>query len=291
MKPVLLAALLVSAAAVATAQTASTPAAKPVARPAASAASGIKLPPGVPPARGILKTAFALKYQDVKLGTGAVAEPNKVYTLHYTVWLAADGRKLDSSYDHPPSPVYDENLKPVMGPDGKPKQAPAQPFRFLQGSGRGAMPGLDLGVDGMKIGGKRRIFVPWQLAYGAKGRPGPDAAHPGVPPKADLIFDFELMGVNDVPAMAPRPPMGATPGGHPLPGSPGAPGHAPTAPGQPAAPGTPAAPPTAAPNAAPSSAPANAPAAAPANPPASSTPSAPSSTPAPTAPTTTPQPK
>jgi peptidylprolyl isomerase len=288
MKSVLLAALLVSAATVATAQTASTPAAKPVTHPAASTASGIKLPPGVPPARGILKTAFALKYQDVKIGTGAVAEPNKVYTLHYTVWIAADGRKLDSSYDHPPSPVYDENLKPVMGPDGKPKQEPAQPFRFLQGSGRGAMPGLDLGVEGMKIGGKRRIFVPWQLAYGAKGRPGPDAAHPGVPPKADLIFDFELLGVNDVPAMAPRPPMGAMPGGHPLPGSPGAPGHAPTAPGQPAAPGAPAAPAIGTPNAAPSSAPANAPAAAPANPPASSTPS---STPAPTAPTTTPQPK
>jgi peptidylprolyl isomerase len=300
MKPVLLAALLVSAASVLMAQTAPTPAAKPVPHPATTAASAIKLPPGVPPARGILKTAFALKYQDVKLGTGAVAESNKVYTLHYTVWLAADGRKLDSSYDHPPSPVFDENLKPVMGPDGKPKQEPAQPFRFLQGSGRGAMPGLDLGVDGMKIGGKRRLFVPWQLAYGAKGRPGPDAAHPGVPPKADLIFDFELVGVNDVPAMAPRSPMGATPGGHPLPGSPGAPGHAPIAPGQPAAPGTttnpgatvnPSAPATGAPATAPSTTPGTSPGAAPATPPASSTPSAPSSTPAPTTPTTPPQPK
>jgi peptidylprolyl isomerase len=273
MKHVLLAALLVSVAGVAAAQTSSTPASKPATHPSAAAASGIKLPPGVPPARGILKTAFTLKYQDVKIGPGAVAEPNKDYKVHYTVWLAADGRKLDSSYDHPATTVIDDSFKPVMGPDGKPKQEPGQPYRFLQGTGRGTIPGLDLGFDGMKIGGKRRLFIPWQLAYGAKGFPTKDPAHPGVPPKADLIFDVELLAVLDPPAMPSRPPMGAMPGGHPMPGTPGGPpaGRAPGATGQPAAPAT-----------APSTTPATPPAAAPANPPA---------TPAPTAPSTPPQSK
>src|ERR1700733_9563555 len=64
-----------------------------------AAATGIKLPPGVPPARGILKSAFALKYQDIKLGTGADAEPGKLYKVHYTGWLADTGFKFDSSFD------------------------------------------------------------------------------------------------------------------------------------------------------------------------------------------------
>jgi peptidylprolyl isomerase len=282
MKPIRLAALLASAAAQVAAQTASTPAAKPVTHPAAPAASGIKLPPGVPPARGILKTAFALRYQDVKIGTGAVAEPGKVYKVHYTLWLAADGRKLDSSFDHPAQPVMDDTFKPVMGPDGKQKQEAGQPIRFPQGMGR-VIPGWDLGFEGMKVGGKRRLFIPWQLAYGLKGHPGPDAAHPGVPPKADLIFDVELLSVTDMPAMPTRPPMGAMPGGRPMPGTPGGPpaGHSPAAPGQPAAPAAPGTPP----------APATAPAPAPANPPAAAAPSAPSSTPAPATPAATPQPK
>lgn len=278
MKNVLLAALLVSAATVATAQTASTSPAKPVAHATAPAASGIKLPPGVPAARGILKTAFALKYQDVRIGPGAVAEPNKVYKVHYTVWLAADGTKLDSSYDHPAQPVIDDTFKPVMGPDGKQKQEAGQPYLFLQGTGRGTIQGLDMGFDGMKIGGKRRLFIPYQLAYGMKGHPTNDPKHPGVPPKADLIFDVELLAVLDPPAMPSRPPM---PAGRPMPGGPGGPGHAPAAPGQPAAPGSPAAPATGTPNAAPSAAPANAPAAAPGNPPAGSAPAAPSTTPQP----------
>jgi len=73
MKRIFLAALLLPAAAFVSAQTAPTPATKPVAHPAASAPSGIKLPPGVPPGRGILKTAFSLKYQDLKIGTGVLA--------------------------------------------------------------------------------------------------------------------------------------------------------------------------------------------------------------------------
>jgi peptidylprolyl isomerase len=283
MKHVLLAALLLSAAGVVTAQSASTPAAKPVAHTASPAASGIKLPPGVPPARGILKTAFSLKYQDTKIGTGALAEPNKVYKVHYTLWLAADGRKVDSSFDHPAMPVFDDTGKPVMGEDGKQKQEAGQPLRFIQGAHR-VIPGWDQGFDGMKIGGKRRLFIPWQLAYGAAGSPSRDPKNPGIPPKADLIFDIELVSVTEIPQQPTRPPMGAMPGGRPMPGAPpqGAPGHAPGAPGQPAAPAA-GATPSAPTSAAPASGPATAPTPTPANPPAATAPAAPA--------TTTPQPK
>ena len=122
-----------------------------------------------------------------------------------------------------------------MGPDGKPKQGDPQPLSFPQGMGR-LIPGFDQGFYGMKIGGKRRLFIPWQLAYGVRGRPGPDADHPGIPPKADLIFDIELVDQADLPTPPTRPGM---PGGRPMPGMPSHPTFAP-APGQPAAPAAPA---------------------------------------------------
>ena len=153
---------------------------KAAAKPAATAA-GVKLPPGVPPARGILKTAFSLRYQDVRIGTGAQAEPNKIYKVNYTGWLAADGHKFDSSYDHK-TPVMGKDGKPEIDADGKPKISDGEPISFPQGFGR-VIPGFDQGFTGMKIGGKRRLFIPWQLAYGSRGRPGPSAANPGNPPR------------------------------------------------------------------------------------------------------------
>jgi len=65
------------------------------------------------------------------------------------------------------------------------------------------IPGFDRGLGGMHVGGKRRVFIPYQLAYGEMGRPGPDATHTGIPPKADLIFDVELVDVTEVP----QPPL------------------------------------------------------------------------------------
>jgi peptidylprolyl isomerase len=211
------------------------------------AAPWIKLPPGVPRARGVVKVAFALRYQDVKLGTGADAEPNKLYKVLYTGWLAADGRKFDSSEDHR-LPLRDKDGKPVMGDDGKPKLGDVQPISFPQGFGR-VIPGFDQGFTGMKVGGKRRLFIPWQLAYGAHGRPGPDPAHPGIPPKADLIFDIELVDVSEMQmppnhpgAMPVRPGMTLPPGHPPLNAPPsGSPGAA-AKPGQTATPPAPAAP-------------------------------------------------
>jgi peptidylprolyl isomerase len=252
------------------ATTAAKPASTTTAKPA-TAATAVKLPPGVPVVKGIPKTLFtaSLRYQEIKIGTGAVAEPNKLYKIFYTGWRAVDGVKFDSTDDHPRPPVMDKDNKPVLGADGKPVQGPPQPLSIPIGVG-GTIMGFDQGLAGMKIGGKRRLFIPWQLAYGTRNMPdrGPD--HPGIPPKSDLIFDVELVDVTDIPAPQPRPGMMG--GARPTPG--GAAG----TPARPATPATPAAPNTApapAAPAAPASAPATtAPAAAPA-PAASATPAAP----------------
>ena len=170
---------------------------RPAAHPTAADSAAVKLPPGVPPAMGPVVTAFSLRYQDIKVGTGPDAEPRKIYKVHYTGWLAADGHKFDSSYDHPGQPIMDKDGNMERDEKGEVKISGPQPISFPQGMGR-VIPGFDQGFTGMKVGGKRRLFIPWQLAYGAIGRPGPDAANPGIPAKADLIFDIELMEQSDL---------------------------------------------------------------------------------------------
>jgi peptidylprolyl isomerase len=131
-----------------------------------------------------------------------------------------------------------------MGPDGKPVMGDPVPISIPQGMGR-VIPGFDYGLEGMKVGGKRRIFIPWQMAYGTRAMADrPD--HPGIPAKSDLIFDVELVDVTDLPQPPQMPrPGGGMPGNHPMPGGtppphPGAsapPAAAPSAPvTQPAAP-------------------------------------------------------
>src|SRR6201987_6375692 len=132
------------------------------------------LPAGIPPASGKLESAFALRYIDIKPGDGAEAEPGQFYTVHYTGWLASDGTKFDSSVDR------------------------NEPINFQQGV-HGVIPGWDYGFAGMHVGGKRRLFIPYQLAYGERGRP------PVIPPKSDLIFDIELVSASDPPPL-PEPP-------------------------------------------------------------------------------------
>jgi peptidylprolyl isomerase len=250
--------LLLSVAAFATSAVAQTPAAKPAttakpasstAKPAAAAASApepqpwIKLPAGVPRVvHGLVKIPFALRYEDVKVGTGAAGESGKLWHLKYTGWRAADGIKFDSWDDHK-QPKIGPDGKPVMGPDGKPVMGDPVPIAIPQGMGR-VIPGFDYGLEGMKIGGKRRIFIPWQMAYGTRSIPDrPD--HPGIPAKSDLIFDVELVDQTDMP----QPPMmtrpGGMPGNHPMPG--GMPPH----PGASAPPATAPAAPATQPNATP----------------------------------------
>jgi peptidylprolyl isomerase len=203
MKRIFLLLMFAAAAAVAQAQTQApakpathtATAAKPVVHAASTTAAA--LPPGIPPAAGPVETAFALRYQDIKLGTGLEAEARKLVKVHYTGWLAADGRKFDSSYDHPSQPLTDKDGKYVRDDKGQIVMSGPPPITFPLGVGQ-VIPGFDQGFGGMKVGGKRRLFIPWQLAYGAAGRPGPDAAHPGIPAKADLIFDIELVDVTDM---------------------------------------------------------------------------------------------
>jgi peptidylprolyl isomerase len=125
---------------------------------------------------GIESSSFSLIYVDTKIGTGPLALPHKWYTIHYTGYLT-DGTKFDSSVDRgEPLPVqYGEHQ---------------------------VIPGWDTGFDGMHIGGKRRLFIPYQLAYGATAR-GP------IPARSELIFDVELLSQSDTapaPKMPPPPP-------------------------------------------------------------------------------------
>jgi len=104
-----------------------------------------------------------LRKEDIKVGTGAVAEAGKAVTVHYTGWLT-NGTKFDSSKDH------------------------GQPFTFQLGAGQ-VIKGWDQGVAGMKVGGVRKLTIPPNLAYGANGAGGV------IPPNATLVFEVELLDV------------------------------------------------------------------------------------------------
>jgi uncharacterized damage-inducible protein DinB len=127
-----------------------------------------KMPAAVPPAVGAVVETAPLRYIDVQAGTGAVAKPGQEFTVHYTGWLR-DGVKFDSSVDA------------------------GKPLKFVQGR-RQVIAGWEIGFEGMKVGGKRRLFLPYALAYGENGRGK-------IPPKAELIFDVELLDVKDVPPL------------------------------------------------------------------------------------------
>ena len=171
---------------------------------------------------GPVATAFSLRYQEIKVGTGAEAQPFKVFKVFYTGYRAADGVKFDSSDDHR-NPIMGKDGKPEMDSDGKPKLGDPEPLAFPQGMGR-LIPGFDQGFNGMHVGGKRRLFIPWQLAYGTRSIPDQPAkdnqpAHVGIPPKSDLIFDVELVDVSEMPQQAPHQPASAAPTPRPAPPS------------------------------------------------------------------------
>ena len=116
----------------------------------------------------VVTTPTGLRYEDVKVGSGAEAVKGKEVSVHYTGWLdqaGAKGSKFDSSVDR------------------------GSPFKFPLGAGM-VIPGWDEGVAGMKIGGKRTLMIPSKLGYGAAGAPG------AIPPNANLIFEVELLGVS-----------------------------------------------------------------------------------------------
>ncbi len=163
-----------------------TAASKPGACPPAAVATAPALPPGVPPAAGAVETIYALRYVDTQVGTGELMVSGDFVTVQYTGWLASNGSKFDSSLDR------------------------GEPFPFEQGIHQ-VIPGWDQGFAGMHVGGKRRLFIPYQLAYGETGHP------PQIPGKSDLIFDIELVSASVNPPGTPVPPTPATP---PQPSSP-----------------------------------------------------------------------
>ncbi|MBI2723839.1 MAG: FKBP-type peptidyl-prolyl cis-trans isomerase [Chloroflexi bacterium] len=121
--------------------------------------------PGIPQLTGTIQTSSTgLRYIDEKVGGGAQPKAGNNVTVHYTGWLT-NGTKFDSSVDR------------------------GQPFSFPLGQGR-VISGWDEGVASMKVGGKRRLIIPANLAYGAAGRP------PTIPQNATLIFDVELLSIN-----------------------------------------------------------------------------------------------
>ncbi len=144
------------------------------------------LPASIPPLAGVEQIALALKYIDATPGLGAAVVERQCVYVHYTGWLR-DGTKFDSSRD--------------TMPNGTPRTPIAFPIGY-----RRVIAGWDLGFDGMKVGGQRRLFIPYPLAYGEAGRP------PVIPAKAELIFDIEVMAVADtMPRDAAAPPRGASP--------------------------------------------------------------------------------
>ena len=129
-----------------------------------------EMPASVPAVHGEVQQPFTIHYIDVKIGDGALAAPGKLYKVHYTGWLR-DGTKFDSSRDR------------------------NEPLTFVQGQ-RQVIAGWETGFEGMHVGGQRRLFIPYQLAYGEKGQGSV------IGPKAELIFDVELLDVTDPPALA-----------------------------------------------------------------------------------------
>jgi peptidylprolyl isomerase len=167
---------------------------------------------GPPPVSAEQKTLFtvSLRYQDIKIGDGPVIELDsltKFYGVYFTEWRAADGARIDSTNDHARPPLLDKDGKRVLDANGKPMPGAAQPTPFSHGLGITLL-GFHEGFAGMRVGGKRRLFIPWQLAYGSRAIP---ALRPGladIPPRSDVIFDVELV---DLESLAPKPPSPAQP--------------------------------------------------------------------------------
>jgi len=144
---------------------------------------------------GLVPSSFSLLYIDTKVGTGPLALPHKWYTINYTGYLL-NGTQFDTS----------------IGKD---------PISINYGQ-RMVIPGWDTGFGGMHIGGKRRLIIPFQLAYGPN-------AHGPIPARSPLVFDVELISQSDTQPAPKTPPAAAKPAPATTPATPPAAAPAPTA--------------------------------------------------------------
>lgn len=116
----------------------------------------VDVPTGPPPSQ--------LQIKDLKTGDGAEAKSGDQVSVQYVGVLYDGGKEFDSSWDR------------------------GQPFQFQLGSGQ-VIPGWDQGVAGMKVGGRRELTIPPDLAYGPQGQP------PTIPKNATLVFVIDLVSV------------------------------------------------------------------------------------------------
>lgn len=122
--------------------------------------------PGPPPGGTVAELARI----DVAQGEGDIAQAGDEVTVHYTGW------------------IYDEREPDLRGEQFDSSRERGEPFTFPLGAGR-VIPGWDEGVTGMRVGGRRELRIPAEMAYGRRGAGG------AIPPNASLVFDVELLEV------------------------------------------------------------------------------------------------
>jgi peptidylprolyl isomerase len=117
----------------------------------------VEIPEGAPPKE--------LVVEDLEEGEGDEAAPGDSLTVDYVGVLYDGGDEFDASFEGP------------------------EPFEFVLGQG-GVIPGWDEGLEGMKVGGRRQLVIPPDLAYGPQGQP------PDIPPDSTLVFVIDLLAIN-----------------------------------------------------------------------------------------------
>jgi len=147
-----------------------------------------------------------LQMIDLKVGTGDTARLGMIATVQYTGWLT-DGTRFDTSRQSGRDAIHIL----ISEDQGLCANAPAD------GSYACVIPGWTEGIQGMKVGGKRKLIIPGPLAYGSAGKQDPQSGAYIIPPNATLIFQVELISIKAGPTPAPSPTPTPSPSPSPSP--------------------------------------------------------------------------